>query len=77
MTTIQTNCQECGKACGEISMYDIEFTGPTTCWECVFKACDICNGLGYTGWQDARTGEFDYEFCECNPLNLTIDEVRG
>lgn len=75
MSTIQTYCQECDKPCGNSYTYDVEFTGATTCWECVFKACNYCYGQGFTGWV-SPDGDFDFDFCECNPLCLTLDEVR-
>jgi hypothetical protein len=33
--------------------------------------CSICNGLGYSGW--ANDEDFSFEFCECNPHNLIIE----
>ena len=35
----------------------------------IIENCKICNGHGYTGNAD-KEGNFDIEFCECNPNNL-------
>jgi len=75
MTSLKINCQECGKSCGEISVYDAPYTGATTCWECTFKNCDLCYGQGITGWV-SPDGDFDFDYCECNPLCLTLEEVK-
>mgnify|MGYP006275750425 CR=1 FL=1 len=68
---IRTFCQECGIECSEISVYDAEFTGEPTCWKCIFNACSDCNGQGYTGWSSSD-GDFDFDWCDCNPLHLTL-----
>jgi hypothetical protein len=68
-------CQSCNKEVGEISIYDAEFSGKPTCWECIFKNCENCHGQGATGWVSSD-GDFDFEYCECNPLCLTLDEIR-
>jgi hypothetical protein len=75
MTSLKTNCQECGKYCGEISVYDAPYTSAPTCWECIFKNCENCYGQGFTGWV-SPDGDFDFEYCECNPLCLTLEEVK-
>lgn len=33
--------------------------------------CSICYGLGYSGWTNDE--DFSFEFCECNPHNLIIE----
>ena len=35
--------------------------------------CEICDGKGYTGWTSPE-GDFDFEYCECNPDSIIIDE---
>lgn len=35
--------------------------------------CENCNGQGITGWV-APDGDYDFEYCECNSLNLILDE---
>ena len=37
------------------------------------QTCSICSGVGYQGWISAD-GDFDFEFCECNPHGLIIGE---
>ena len=32
--------------------------------------CETCNGHGYIGWADKKTGDFDFEYCDCNPHSL-------
>lgn len=73
---IKSFCQSCGKECSEISAYDAQFASEPTCWECIFKACDKCYGQGMIGWV-AQDGDYDFEYCECNPLGLTLEEVRN
>jgi len=36
--------------------------------------CPICFGLGYQGW--ANDVDFEFDFCECNPYNLIIEEGK-
>ena len=74
-TMIKTYCKNCNKPCGDISVYDAPFTGETTCWECIFNSCNICYGQGMTGWV-SPDGDFDFEYCECNPLCLTLEEIK-
>ena len=75
MTSLKTYCQGCGKDCGKISVYDAPYAGEPTCWECIFNSCNICYGQGMTGWV-SPDGDFDFEYCECNPLCLTLEEVK-
>ena len=75
-TMIKTFCQGCGKRCSDISIYDAQFSGEPTCWECIFKSCPNCYGQGVTGWV-SPDGDFDFEYCECNPLCLTLEEVQN
>ena len=74
-TMVNEICVSCSKVMGKISTYDLEFTSKSTCWECVFKACTMCNGQGYTGWV-SPDGDYDFDYCYCNPLNLTLEEVK-
>lgn len=38
------------------------------------KECEICDGKGISNeWIDFETGDFDFEWCECNPERLVID----
>ena len=32
--------------------------------------CETCNGHGFTGWV-APDGDFDFEYCDCNPYQLS------
>lgn len=36
------------------------------------KDCDLCYGQGFIGWS-SPDGDYDYDFCECNPLELILD----
>jgi len=36
--------------------------------------CQLCYGLGTLGW-NAPDGDFDFEYCECNPHGIPQDEV--
>ena len=36
--------------------------------------CKQCNGQGFNGYVSAD-GDFDFEFCECNPHNILQNEV--
>ena len=76
MSTVKTYCKECNKRLSDISVYDAPHTSNSTCWECIFKACDFCYGQGIIGWT-SPDGDFDFEYCECNPLELTLEEVRN
>lgn len=40
------------------------------------KNCVDCNGQGVTGWV-APDGDYDFEYCDCNPENLIIDPISG
>ena len=75
MPTVKTFCQLCGVECSEISIYDLPYAGEPTCWACIFKACDNCNGQGFTGWV-SPDGDFDFDYGECNPLCLTLEEIK-
>lgn len=37
------------------------------------RSCEICYGKGYQGWV-APDGDFDFEWCECNPFELILDD---
>lgn len=34
--------------------------------------CSLCYGQGVTGWV-SPDGDFDFDYCECNPHNLIIE----
>jgi hypothetical protein len=36
--------------------------------------CDLCLGQGVTGWV-SPDGDFDFEYCDCNPHGITQDEL--
>jgi hypothetical protein len=35
-------------------------------------ACDTCYGKGFMGWV-SPDGDYDFEYCECNPQNLILE----
>jgi hypothetical protein len=35
--------------------------------------CQTCYGKGVTGWV-SPDGDFDFDYCECNPNSLILDE---
>ena len=35
--------------------------------------CDICEGKGISDFWSSADGDFDFEWCECNPNQLIID----
>ena len=38
--------------------------------------CQICNGKGISGEWVAPDGDYDFEWCDCNPDHLIIgDEI--
>jgi hypothetical protein len=37
-------------------------------------SCENCSGLGYHGWV-SPDGDYDFEYCECNPERLNIEEL--
>ena len=37
-------------------------------------ACEACYGKGYTGWV-SPDGDYDFEYCECNPYKINIEEI--
>jgi hypothetical protein len=38
--------------------------------------CSNCYGLGSTGWVSSE-GDYDFDYCECNPLSIPQDEVMS
>lgn len=38
-------------------------------------SCEICNGKGISGQWVSPDGDFDFEWCDCNPHHLTIEEL--
>lgn len=38
-------------------------------------ACDTCYGKGFTGWV-SPDGDYDFEYCECNPHNLVLEDME-
>ena len=76
MKMVTTYCENCNKVTGEMNAWDFKFASNFKCWECIFNECENCYGQGITGWVSAE-GDFDFDYCECNPLRLTLDEVRN
>ena len=38
--------------------------------------CEICEGEGITDkYMDFESGDFGFEWCECNPERLAISEI--
>jgi hypothetical protein len=35
--------------------------------------CEICKGGGVSTWWVSPDGDFDIEWCDCNPEHLIID----
>lgn len=35
--------------------------------------CNDCYGRGYTGWV-SPDGDFDFDWCDCNPLGISTGE---
>ena len=40
------------------------------------KNCDNCYGQGVIGWT-SPDGDYDFEYCDCNPDNLILDHDGG
>jgi len=38
--------------------------------------CEHCFGFGATGWV-SPDGEYDFEYCECNPYKIIIDQDKS
>ena len=38
--------------------------------------CDFCFGLGYLGYF-SPDGDYDYDFCDCNPYKIPPSELEG
>ena len=36
--------------------------------------CEICDGAGISNWWVSPDGDYDFEWCECNPEHLIVDE---
>jgi len=36
--------------------------------------CDICNGTGISSGWVSPDGDYDFEWCDCNPFNLIPTE---
>ncbi len=36
--------------------------------------CSLCYGRGYVGWVSPDGDDYDFEYCECNPHELLINE---
>jgi hypothetical protein len=36
-------------------------------------SCEICEGSGISNWWVSPDGDYDFEWCECNPEHLIID----
>lgn len=37
--------------------------------------CEICNGKGISGEWVSPDGDYDFEWCDCNPEHLTLEEL--
>ena len=37
--------------------------------------CGDCGGKGYIGWA-TKTGEYDFDWCDCNPRNFDADTIQ-
>ena len=35
--------------------------------------CQMCDGKGISNYWSAPDGEYDFEWCECNPFQMIID----
>ena len=40
------------------------------------KNCVECNGTGIANAWVSNDGDYDFEWCDCNPNHLTPDEVQ-
>jgi len=38
--------------------------------------CENCLGFGATGWV-SPDGDYDFEYCECNPYKIIIDQDKS
>ena len=36
--------------------------------------CDICEGKGITNGWSSPDGDFDFEWCDCNPHHIIVEE---
>jgi len=36
--------------------------------------CQICEGAGISSWWVSPDGDYDFEWCECNPEHLIVEE---
>ena len=36
--------------------------------------CPICEGVGIVNGWVSPDGDFDFEWCDCNPHHLSVDE---
>ena len=36
--------------------------------------CPICEGVGIVNGWVSQDGDFDFEWCDCNPHHLSVDE---
>ena len=37
-------------------------------------SCEICNGKGISNEWVSPDGDFDFEWCECNPHSLIVED---
>jgi hypothetical protein len=37
--------------------------------------CEICEGVGMTNGWVAPDGDFDFEWCDCNPNHIVMEEI--
>lgn len=36
--------------------------------------CEICNGKGIDNFWVSPDGDYDFEWCDCNPHHLIVDD---
>ena len=42
----------------------------------IIRNCGNCYGTGVIGWT-SPDGDYDFEWCECNPDELVLDPIDG
>ena len=75
MSNIKTalECVSCGVITGDVDVYDLPFISENKCWSCVFNDCELCEGAGIVNGWSSPDGDFDFEWCDCNPLHITLE----
>lgn len=49
-TMVKTFCDECGKQCSDVSIYDLPYIKGTICWACA----DVADYIEYLEWEKAQ-----------------------